>query len=448
MAGGRWRLDLRRPWRLGQYVLSTPPRPELLIDAVHEARDILERERASRVSPQIVLAFDAASVRLSVVIAELRAARERERLSPDTARYVAQYLAAVDRELGHVLVSAFEPPPGDDLLLDYRNRLVDHGHSPRTRRNRLCVVMQVLRLARKTGRLRASPEKPPATVGGEVMSIPRWQWYTEHDFRHLRDNVGSFVDGPGRANRPRSARWNDYVARRRLYLSIAYYTGMHTRDVDGVTDEFLSVDVGAFLRRNTKSAACVPEAMLTMPEQLRLDCLAELARLGRPWRAGELPAGGPWPSVARVLQRAAARLGLPPVNMRILRRSCVRELALRGWSERDCAEYLGHADHTMIRTVYLRVPVMTRSPVMVPWTVAGIRTATGTVTPLRAGHRAAPLHLLVDSDGNPGRVPKPSRDELRRAKPASAHAADGCASGVGSGLKLTVDSHKTAKGGP
>jgi hypothetical protein len=31
----------------------------------------------------------------------------------------------------------------------------------------------------------------------------------------------------------------------------------------------------------------------------------------------------------------------------------------------------------------------------------------------------------TSSDGNPGRVPKPSRDELRRAKLASAHAIDG-----------------------
>jgi hypothetical protein len=59
--------------------------------------------------------------------------------------------------------------------------------------------------------------------------------------------------------------------------------------------------------------------------------------------------------------------------MRVARRSCVWTLAMLGWSERDCSEYLGHVDQRMIREVYLRVAIDQRSPIKVPWTIENSR---------------------------------------------------------------------------
>jgi hypothetical protein len=82
---------------------------------------------------------------------------------------------------------------------------------------------------------------------------------------------------------------------------------------------------------------------------------------------------------SRILRKTAARVGLPlEVNFRsVLRRSTVYELAIRGWSERECADVLGHVDEHMIRTVYRRVPLRLRSPAKIPWDRASSRRLLG-----------------------------------------------------------------------
>lgn len=40
---------------------------------------------------------------------------------------------------------------------------------------------------------------------------------------------------------------------------------------------------------------------------------------------------------------------------------------MRGWSEREVADILGHVDERMIRQVYRRTPLRLRSGVKIPW---------------------------------------------------------------------------------
>jgi hypothetical protein len=232
-------------------------------------------------------------------------------------------------------------------------------------------LLQILANASSRGLLPALPLKPKPAVTGETLRSPDSPWYTEADFRALRDGLfaGSEQELSAWLARAGAGSVIDYVARRRLYLSFAFYTGMHVADLDALSDDHVSPDFGSYTRTNTKSARSVGLATFDCPEGLWDDIRAEVARLGRPWRVGELICGGPWPNGSRVLQSTAKRLGLPlPVNFRsVFRRSTAYEYAVRGWSEREVADILGHVDERMVREVYRRVPLRLRSPVKIPW---------------------------------------------------------------------------------
>jgi integrase len=240
------------------------------------------------------------------------------------------------------------------------------------------------------------PEKPEGIVGDEVKGVPEYRWYTEADFRKLRD--GLYQNESPRARLkvwlPDAAEREDFIARKRLYMSVGFYTGMHTIDLDNLTGSDFSVDTGHFLRTNTKSSRSVPVRTLKMPEQLQLDLKAEIRRLGRPFYADEQIAGGPWHMPTKEPNRAAQRLKLDPWTYRVARRSTAYHLFLLGWSERDVSEYLGHVDQTMIRAVYARVPVDLRSSEKLEWTNANLARFRGGITAtakvLRFGPHAAP----------------------------------------------------------
>lgn len=384
----KWFLDFRggaaaalgvRP---GRYSLGLP-REATEVEAVHATYRLVEKLR--REGPQLPLPdVESTGPTFAQACDVLERARRRERMSDDNSRYVFGYLKQVRAELGHYQLRAFEGTAGDDVLIDYRNRLVDEGKGPKTRANRLNTAMQVLRRAQREKWLAYLPEKPCPCVGKETLSAPIFSWYSETDFRALRADV--FRQDVGlRKLFPDAAVRADYIAKRRLYLSFSFYTGLHTADLDRLDDSQASPQIGAYERRNSKSAKCIAPTWLDMPEQLKLDCLSEFERLGRPWRTGEQICGGPWPESTRTLQAAAKRLGLPPYNHRVARRSCAREYCLRGWSERDVAEVLGHVDQRMVREVYARVPVRLRSPTKIPWDIRSTRevlggpTATGRV---------------------------------------------------------------------
>lgn len=375
---GRWSLDLR--WAdLGQYTLRTPGVPELAIEATQEAYAVFERERA---------AAEAKAVQGSIFAGpsfRLVARAWADELDPETnggARYLREYLSVVVQRFGDRAVRQFAPPAGTQVLRAWRDEMGTEGPgwlSWRTRRNRLNVTMQVLRFAVDRGHLPALPVKPSARVpaDGDREEFDS-DWYTEADFRALRD--GLFVGAESqttawlvreqREGRLLGETVDGYIARRRLYASFGFYTGMHPFDLDRLDDRSFAPDIGTFLRRNHKSARVIRPKCFEAPERLHLDVQEEIRRLGRPWRKDEPIAGGPWPRGAQVLEATARRLGLPtPVNFRsVFRRSTVHELRLRGWPEHEVADYLGHVDKRMVQEVYGRVVDRLCSPVKIPWT--------------------------------------------------------------------------------
>lgn len=375
---GRWIVDLR--WAgCGRRFLRTPGRPELEPAAIHEAYALFGRlraERGQRALEQQLLEGPS----IGQVAEELLEGRDYDRRGGE--RYVRGYTAQVVKRWGSTAVNQFEPPNGTKLLRAWRDELAAEGLSPKTRRNYLNVMDQILRHAADRSWLRSLPVKPKPTLTEETLTSPDAPWYSETDFRALRAGlyVGSQDAIAGWLRRQHLEEDVDgFIARRRLYLSFAFYTGMHVYDLDHLVAEHVSPDFGSYWRSNHKSAAVVPPAAFDCPEQLWLDVKEETARLGRPWHAGELIAGGRWNEGSRTLAKTAERCGLPlPINFRsVLRRSTVYELAIRGWSERECADVLGHVDEHMIRTVYRRVPLRNRSPKKIPWDLESSRRMLG-----------------------------------------------------------------------
>jgi integrase len=316
------------------------------VDAVHAAYAALERCRHGRAAePSAQLELPAAGTPQTFAAALDAWEARKEYRTAGGARGGHAYAKLVRRELGAYRLADFVPPAGTDRLQDYaRGLLRERGLSPRTVRNRLSVVMQVLHGAARRGWV-VCPESP-ALPGNPP---PVFVWVTEANFRALR-----------RECFPTDAVCQvcpELRARRRFYLSWLFYTGCHTADADGLVVDSIFVDGGSYIRRNSKSARVVPDEQFEMPEPL-IDDLRELrAELGRDFWPGEAIGGGRWSHVARVLGGAAKRLGFPHhVNPRVLRRSFAREMFQRGYSEQEVADRMGHVDLSMLHEVYVRTP--------------------------------------------------------------------------------------------
>jgi integrase len=316
-------------------------------------------------------------------------------------RYARGICGRIGRDLGHMELAAFEGLPGDLIVLRWVETLRGHlgGH---TVRNYLKQLFAVLKWAVESRLLPALPREPRRLQAEKgPVYVPTYEHWVEEDFRRLR---GHFADEALRAGSfgshygsDRSV-WEDVVAKRKLYLSLAYYTGMHTYDLNRVPAEWLSWEVGRYRRENHKSAACIRPASFTMPEQLQSDCSEEARRcerLGKPWHDKDLVAGGPWGSACEVLERARLRLwpeeiGRPPhFDFRVTRKSCAWEYCLRGWSAEQIAELLGHVDRKMVDTVYRRCDQLALiSAERLPWRVgtaprSAARTSRARVLPFR-----------------------------------------------------------------
>jgi hypothetical protein len=313
------------------------------------------------------------------------------------ASYVAGLCRRLKKDFASLTVENLSGPAGEAVIRKWRDRLWAEGLSNKTCNNLLHQLAAILRWGRSGGRRLTGdlPDMPSAVRRGQNLSVPVFEFWTEADFRVLRDKC--FVAPEQRRGLSRwcggdSDRIADYVARRKLYLSLAFYTGAHTGDLDRWRGEWMSVAMGRYERHNAKSARCVSPCWFDMPEQLLLDCRAEVERLGREWRPGELVAGGPWRGVSEVMARATRRIfpdGSRPVfTMRLARRSTVREYTLRGWRTHEVSAILGHVDNTMVQEIYRRVSELGLvSPVRVPWTIAsgprGEPTRTGKLIPFR-----------------------------------------------------------------
>lgn len=318
-------------------------------------------------------------------------------------KYARGLCARISKMLGHMALSDFDGRAGNLVCLRWVESLrKERGFSGHTVQNYLKQLFAVLRWCVEEGLLGALPREPRRLqeAAGPVY-IPRFEHWTEADFRKLRDGWADGVLATSAwvrfLGRDREV-WRDFIAKRSLYLSVAYYTGMHTADLDRVTADWFSWEVGRYRRENTKSAACVRPAVFDMPEQFQADLTCEARRcadLGKAWRPDDLVCGGPWPRPFDVLDTARLRLwpderNRPPrFNFRLARRSTAWEYCIRGWSAEQIAEILGHVDRKMVDTVYRRADQLGLiSPVRLPWTIGTAprgaeRTSTATVLAFR-----------------------------------------------------------------
>lgn len=310
-------------------------------------------------------------------------ADSREYDTPEGERYARGVYERIARDLGRFELAALDGHAGDLILLKWKEQLWERGLSGHTVRNYVKQLFRVLRWAQSRRMLVAIPEEPRRLnpEGNGPVYVPNFRHWVEADFRLLCDHWADDALSRGRWNRwlPNRREQEDFVARRRLYLSMAYYTGLHTYDLDRVTADILSWEVGRYTRRNHKSAACVRDAVFDMPEQLQIDCAEEARRCsdsGFPWRPGDLVCGGAWPAACKVLGTAVRRLwpderARPcPWSFKIARRSTAWEYCIRGWSAENIAEILGHVDRKMVDAVYRRADQLGMiSDVRVPWRI-------------------------------------------------------------------------------
>lgn len=395
--GTQYVVDLRWAGFGQRYVLCPLTHGEAA--AIHAAYDLLARLRRDAAQRALELpGLDARPARPLDAALWSAYLDQHEEGSPDSRRYVAQYVRMMQRLCAGRTIRDLEPPQGHGFVRHLRDELRARGGmrggplAAKSANNALNQLAQFCRWLRSQELLVSLPDFPRATRPGEKLRNPTWGYYTESDFRRVRDSLwddDSILATIARnLHLPSLAAADDHRARRRLYLSFSFYTGMRPSDLDALTADDVYPDARCYIRRGRKTDA-EPETF-DMPEQLAIDVDLELARLGRPWRNGELICGGPWAKGVTCLGTVTRRLGLPPLTFRLCRKSTAREYCLRGWPKEEVASILGHADTTMLDLVYLKIPVRLRSPVKVPWSVAPLkaapieRTASAVILPFRA----------------------------------------------------------------
>jgi|WetSurMetagenome_2_1015567.scaffolds.fasta_scaffold03424_2 hypothetical protein len=293
--------------------------------------------------------------------------------------HVVSCCRRVAKAIGHLSVEELAGDTGSAALERWKAKMWQAGLAHATVRNLLHQAIAVLRWGR-TGQRRLTgilPDCPRYIRQGKVLRQIVYDTLPEADFRTFRTRCfeqgmrqleGCYtVDGAV-----------DFIARRQLALSFSFYTGAHFDDADGLRGCYLSVDVGRYERHNTKSQKCVGPSPFDMPEQLQLDCEAELRRRDLPrFPPDELVTRGRWGTWHHATRTFAAVVSrLWPDGSRcvptfpVLRRSTVWEYTVRGWRTHEIAEILGHVDERMIQNVYRRCSMLGLiSASRVPWTL-------------------------------------------------------------------------------
>jgi len=358
---GKWEVDLRA-WGFGwHYVLAPASLPQ--IDAVHLAWAKLEELRAARLAEphaQLELRSAPAARTFSDAIDAWSALKRYA--TAGGKDWGDKYRDLLKRELGTYELREFQGHRGEQRLAAYLGSLEALKLGPRTIRNRFSIVVQVLRFAAGRQWLDGVARMP------ELPSVPepRYEWIDEPTFRAVRARI--FESPTSRrllAMHLRRAGCREsaeiVIARRKVYLSCLFYLGLHPEDAGTFRDEHVFLDTDCYLRRNTKSARCVPEEQFETPEPMADDLRELLGVLGREaFYCGEVITGGPWQDSSRseILQRAQRQLDIPgaPLTAQILRRSYAREMFRRNYKVREVADRMGHVDEAMLRRVYARTP--------------------------------------------------------------------------------------------
>jgi integrase len=358
---GKWTLDLRRPWDLGRHVLCVvEPPPIGTVAAIHAAYALLAEMQAKRApSPQLELAGTAAGPTVDSAVVAYEAERAYRGTSGIWLRSNRDLLK---KELAGVSLAFLATREGLVRLARWRDEVRARGIGARSMKDRLNVFRLMWRWAAEPPRqwVALMPVLPsPKTDENEVMHDPVVTWIDHPTFRAVRgaiyDNVFART---GLANELRkaggacdAAAVHDLVCRRQLYLSFAFYTGMRRGDLNRISDAYLSPDMGCYFRHGRKTG--VEVAAEAVPKPFQADIAAELRRLGRSWRPGELICGGPWFHATRVIRTAARKLGVQAFDLMTCRRSFVYYKALGGVLEPKLVNLMGHSDSKMIHSVYL-----------------------------------------------------------------------------------------------
>lgn len=355
-----WRVDLRKPWGFGRYVLDAPDPPHGLVLAVHAARDKLDALRADSAAAgsQLSLPGTAGKTFEQAILAYVA---ERE-YSGTSGEWLRNNAALLRKELGRESLGLFTTEAGASRLLAWRDDVRGRGIGARSMKDRLNVFRLVWRWCAAAPRLWVSlmPVLPsPKTHEKEVLHQPAVTWVDESTFRAVRGAIYASVYARlGLATELRrlgqpddAAAVHDLIERRRLYLSNAFYTGMRRADLNGADDSYVSRDFDCYWRFGQKTG--IEKAAEAIPAPFAADLLTEYKRLGRPWHKGELICGGPWFHATRVIATAARKLGVQTFDLMTCRRSFVYHKALAGVPEAKLVNLMGHTDSKMIRSVYL-----------------------------------------------------------------------------------------------
>lgn len=343
--GGKWVVDLRAAGFGQRYTLCPADSPRE--EAVHVGYQLLEQLRGRRLAEGAAARDLFGEITPQLFATALDAWQRAKRYDTDGGKeWGDKYAVLVRRELGDYRLAEFAPPVGSARLAAYVDELRRREFSGRTIRNRVFTARQVMLFAVERGWLSA----PPVLPRMPPRAAPVFRWLTESMFRALRSAIFPPGTPPGVAT-------PEMIARRRVYLSWLFYTGVHTADADSFSADQLFLEGRLYIRHNAKAAGGVDDEQFEMPEPLYLDLSELQALIGRPFFPAEPVAGGPWSHVARVMGAAAVRLGFPHgANPRILRRSYAREMVLRGYTVREIADRMGHTDERMLNEIYKRTP--------------------------------------------------------------------------------------------
>jgi integrase len=343
--GGKWVVDLRSAGFGQRYVLCAAEAPRE--EAVHLGYQLVEQLRGRRLAEATQARDLFGEITPQLFATALDAWQRAKRYDTEGGKeWGDKYTKLLRRELGDYRLSEFAPPVGSARLAAYVDELRRRELSGRTIRNRVFLARQVMLFAVERGWLPAAPTLPRMPP----RAAPVFRWLTEAMFRALR----SAIFPPGT---PPAVATAEIIARRRVYLSWLFYTGVHTADADTFSADQLFLEGRQYIRHNAKAAGGVDDEQFEMPEPLYCDLMELQGLVGRPFFPAEPVSGGPWPHVARVMGAAALRLGFPHgANPRILRRSYAREMVLRGYTVREIADRMGHTDERMLNEIYKRTP--------------------------------------------------------------------------------------------
>jgi hypothetical protein len=364
-----WQVDLRTPWRLGRHLLRCAPPPAGLGEAINGARDLLERLRRERGLTDPQLALPMGRTLAAVLPAFLK---EKKWRSEGGKRWTVETCDLLTAELGSTALLDLTV----DALWAYRDR-VRATVGPKAMQSRLIVLAQLLTWSSEPPRkwVPFVPPMPSPKLGeDEVIRNALTKWVDHGTFRAARDRIYEHhVARSALARELRAAGLpdgadavRDWIERRKLYLSFAFYTGMRRHDLDLVDDSCLSLDFDCYFRHGRKTGVAVAAESICKP--FAQDLAAFRARLRRPFASGERICGGPWKNSCRVLWQAAKVAGVQAFNLMDCRRSFVYHKALARVPEGELVNLMGHKDSRMIHGVYLLLqPRLQRNEAGAAW---------------------------------------------------------------------------------